>query len=300
MGAAEYSIAHVLRGYVNFEDVYQGEQTSTPVMLSPEPSGRDPEAQVSYDKLAAQYRANGGFGGGLTAADNGVSPFLVAGLPVPFGSMVTLLLPNLAGDNNLSPPPITYHVIWRMRSVSQFIQKRAPYHMAFDGVGQPDDGSQDVQPIGGVKFAGSSAVRKLIIASTEMIRYPQSAPASPDQWAEETMWGAGLVTQTTDPVDRPLFPGFGGQLAIGDVQQGYIMNGQGNFPVYVPYETRAMGDELLIAVTMDSGTWDFDTTNYIVSLLFGRAGYETGKPTVATPLKQNPTLGVYVLTGSGS
>jgi hypothetical protein len=300
---AEFSIAKIARGYTNFEDVYQGQAVDVPVFLSDKVSGKDDLALDSYGKLKAQYDRNGGFGGGLTAADNGISPFLVAGIPVPMGSLVSVLLPNVPGsfDGGVTPA-LTYHLIWRMRSVGKFRTDRAPYHLAFDGKGQSDDGSLDVGPVGAAKFAGASEIRQLIVGSQEVIRFPQT-PSS-GAWAEENLWALAQNTQVTTQLKRPLFPAFGGtEVAEGDIQQGYLKNGQGNFPLYVPYLTRAMGDELLVAVTAVSDpaatTWDFDGAHFNVSLAFGRAGYVTGKSQLATPLKPNPQIGVYVMTGVG-
>ena len=316
----EFGITKILRGYDDFEDVYQGQGIDNNVIwLSDRKDGKDPQAALAFKKLQAEVDANGGVIPplGLTSNDTGVNPWLQRGLPVPLGASIVMYLPYAQGYSvsgeaffNL---PLKYIVAWRNRSVSAQGLNRQPYHQAFDGLGQTDDGRLNALTATGAGthiFSGAATARRVIQAFWEPLRYAQAeppltgGPAIEDVW-ELTFRTAPDVAQTPLP---PLFPYLktltpAPNPTLGALGQGSLKNNN-TFPFYVPVSTKVKGDELLIGVTLDTSNispgagFNFDAGAYILSLAFGRAGYITGDPSIATPLVPNRQLGVYVTTGS--
>jgi hypothetical protein len=299
---AQYSFFQVLRAPENFEDLYQGQPPNIPIILSDQKSGKDPQAEESYQALIAQYRQQGGFGAGLTAANNRVDPFLIRGMAVPLGAMVTLLLPAGPTGGTEASLPFEYVFFWRLRSTRAYQAIGVPYHSPFDGLGQDDDGSAAINPAAVVKFDGVSEKRDLIVCAYEPLRYAQAEPTN--TIADQTLWPVKLSTRPSAPVvSNPIFPGFGGQTALGKFQQGVVKNGIGTLPNHNVHRMIALGDELVVLLLSGRGAGDavynFDSTDYFTSLFFGRAGYQVGDPNVATVGQPNKQLGAYLASGVG-
>ncbi len=299
---SDYGMFARLRGYTNFEDVYQGLSHAIPIVLSTQPSGKDPAAQASYERLIAELRANQNIfpTGGLTAADNGIDPFLVSGFPTTLGAYVSLQLPALPLGTDAT---FCYTLIWRVRSVEDYNEQGVNYHQAIPGLGLPDDGSTDVDPAG-VKYGGGAAVRKLLVAGYETVRYSQPQPVGQATPAAQYMFPLQLQGHgDTAPVLQPKFPGFRpGEFAFGQYEQGIALNASlATNVLMLNHRTIASGDELIVVVqpSIKTGTYDFDVDDYNLSLLFGRCGFATGFPMIAPFGKPIKNLGVYVTTGVG-
>lgn len=307
---ADFSIVTTLRGYKNFEDVYQGVSHSQLIYLSDRESGKDPESEEAYNRLSAELAANGGVvpPGGLTSNASGISPWLQRGIPVPLGGWIVLYLPYILSSEGGSA--LLYYIGWRNRSVEHFRETREPFHLAFDGLGQDDDGSlKEAQAVGGAPtaiFGGATAVRRLITGYWEPTRWapttePATGPTIFDDFQSVIRMNpqgtAGPLTPTPlfpylDPTKNPV---------SGDVMQGFLKNAPpgSNQLAYLPVPIRCKGDELILAVRCETdANYDFNSSDFLISLLFGRAGYTTGQPTLAAPLVPIPTLGAYMSTGS--
>lgn len=319
----EFGIVKVLRGYSDFEDQYQGKRIQGNVIwLSDRKDGKDPQAAVAFKKLQSEVDKNGGVipGGGLTSNDTAINPWFQRGLPVPLGSTVIVYLPYAAGVGTQGevtyPLPFQYVVAWRNRSSSVNALQRQPYHSAFDGLGEPDDGRNAAFTATGVAspiFSGQATARRVIQAFWDPLRYAQTEPAAGDLSVED-VWANSFRTNPSGDLtlapQPPLFPYFktvppAPNPTYGSLGQGAIKNNTlDRYPNYVPVSLKAKGDEMMIGVMMDTSatisipTFDFDNNAFLLSVFFGRSGYVTGNASLATPLKQNKSLGVFVTTGS--
>lgn len=299
---AQYSFFSVLRGPTNFEDLYQGQPPNIPIILSDSETGKDSQADESYERLLAQYRQQGGFVPPLDAANNRVDPFLIKGMSVPLGSMVTLLLPSGPTGTTQDSQAWEYVFLWRLRSTRAYQATGVPYHNKFDGLGQDDNGEYAINPQPLVKFGGIATKRDMIVCAYEPLRYAQPEPTN--TIADQTLWPVKLSTRPVVPVlGNPIFPGFGGQTALGKFQQGVVKDGLSTLPNHNVHRMIALGDELLVLLLSGRGAndpvYNFDRDDYYTSLFFGRAGYQLGVPTVATVGEPNKQLGAYLATGVG-
>ena len=323
----EFGITRILRGYSGFEDQYQGKNVFNNVIwLSDRKDGKDPQAAVAFKKLQAQVDKNGGVipGGGLTDNDTAINPWFQRGIPVPIGATIILYLPYSAASGSSGgtpyPLPFRYVVAWRNRSSSVNALARQPYHSAFDGLGQPDNGSNAALTATGISsniFSGAATARRVIQAFWEPLRYAQAEPAGGDISTED-VWANSFRTNPSSDLSLapqpPLFPYFktvppAPNPTYGSIGQGAIKNNTlDRYPNYVPISLKVKGDEMMIGVMLDTSfapvgpaiTFDFDANAYLLSLLFGRAGFVTGNAALAPPLVPNKSLGVFVTTGSSS
>ena len=325
----DFSITRTLRGYKDFEDVYQGvSSTQNVIWLSDRPSGKDPQAEVAFTKLQSEINSLSGVipPGGLVTNDTAISPWLQRGVPVPLGATIVVWLPyfqaNVPAFLVGRPNPMEYIVAWRTRSPSVYRQNRQPYHDGFDGIGQTDDGSgKNFQATGSATpiFTGTAKERRVIQGSWECLRYAQTEPTvGTDFIATEDVWSLKLSVAPTPGVQPlpPLFPYFKttapSSPVLGDITQGVLKNGGPGFfpfgttPLYVPVTMKCKGDELILGVKTlvppteldPTGALNFDSNAYFISLFFGRAGYQTGHPDIATPFVPNKRLGAHISTGT--
>ncbi len=129
----DFSMARILRGYTDFEDIYQDTDQKYPIYLSDRKSGKDPISEVAYGRISAQYRANAGTLP-LDNNDTGVDPWLQRGVPVPLGAQCALYFPYISSASTPSRG-YNYFLIWRVRSSSSYNQLRQPFHSPFNGAG---------------------------------------------------------------------------------------------------------------------------------------------------------------------
>ncbi len=289
---AQFGIARVLRPFPNFERTYQGQEITIPIAF---PGTLD-----------------------VNAGRLGVSPYLLAGIPVPLGGKVQLWFPAVVGHAGEGPNVFDYKymLIWRLRNIGDLERSsgQQPYHLRKEGAGAPD-----------TYLAPASPRRVVFPAATETVVYQQAEPSAVAPLI--TAPGAGLGNLRTDAIDVPsdqaddlsVFPtaalpflppgspSFANQFPIGSsnttplgaYQQGVLDPAQSNLAPYAlfrPYFTVAKGDELLIICfrnnsTETTTTWDFATVDREFSNLYGTDAY-------GTPHPPTEDLGIYVFTGS--
>lgn len=176
----DYSMGVVLRGYQNFEDIYQGMSRQYPIALSryqSDTSGRDATAKANYDILSPQLAAQGSIGPSADGpVDGATSPNLLAGEPCTYGANTTFFLPRTFGDDHY-----TYKIVWRTRTPAIFDQNGLPYHMP-EGDARYKDGNVNTEAGwkgGAPVFTGKAAQRAIIMSTTETVRLP-TTPSDTD------------------------------------------------------------------------------------------------------------------------
>lgn len=305
MSDAQYGFFKVLRGYENFEDIYQGLTVDANVIpLGTTKLGLDPEAADLLGKLRADYRAQGAYP--VDAPGNGISPFLMEGVPVPIGSTLKLWLPRITFAASRSTTRYFYLIAWRIRSAQAYERnQRSQFHSPFDGAGPSDDGSNDMDDsLGGAKLGSLASARRIMYSGWTSSRYAQTEPTSTGDFATQRVYPTKYTVDLSTPIYRTSYPG----IASGTVSYGNFSQGIYTDPTYadiapffdilnVPCE----GDELLICLGRENdgeaySTWDFTdaTQDQIVSRMFGRDGY-TNAQGKTVPLSE---FGVLVASGS--
>lgn len=254
-----FSIARLLRPYINYDDDYQGQTTMRPIMFT------EKGANEQGSPLDPQ------------AGKAGFAPDLIRGLPVPFGSRVVVWIPIFDAYR--------YIVAWRARNLYDYRTERMPYHVPKQGQGVPDTS------------VVANQARVPIPAAWQPILYEGAEPAhnsigTTSVYAGEHHINTGSIPQYGGvALDQPLVPGG----AEGKFQQGIadpgVFGETPNWPTFVPIEMFAAGDEMLIGcyreATQADPTWDFV------------AGPPAGRDyTFFTLFNATTDLGVYVLTGS--
>lgn len=276
---AQFSLADILRPFAGFEATYQGQPTATPVAF---PGTLDVDAAEGVP---------------------GFSPYLLAGLEVPFGAKVVLWFPVVTTGNTLDGPAYTdytYQIHWRLRNVADYRRRRKPYHLRRQTGGAQDTANTPV---------GMSPDRLIMPSALETVIYQRPEPASGTAGARAV--GNLRASSISVPGDGiPLVPGFGAPLLppgapvppagpppFGEMEQGITDPAQavlGTESLFRPYFTVAKGDELIItAVRTDQtvDTWEFSAEDLGFSNTYGT--------NVAGPTHSPFTeLGIYVLVGS--
>ena len=287
---AQFTLGSVLRPFDGFEAVYQGQVITVPIVF---PGTLDDDA-----------------------GKPGFSPYLLRGLPVPFGAKMALWFPAIVGLLDGVPTfDYKYVLTWRMRNVGDFQRRRLPYHLSKESYGAPDSWLAPSQPD-----------RFVLPTSTETVLYQQTEPAPTVGIVTAQGFGAGnLRSEAIDvPSDLgetqvtaglPLLPpnaapnfanGFplpgANKVPLGAFQQGIIDPAVSNlapYPLFRGYFTIAKGDELIISCyrnnVLESGTWDFSSVDQQFSNLYGTNAYP---PVGQMSHKPFPDLGVYVFAGS--
>jgi hypothetical protein len=257
---AQFTVARVLKPFEGFEDVYQGQDPFRPVAF---PGGRDPRA-----------------------GEDGFSPNLMRGHPVPLGSRILVWIPLAVTqrEGTTAIQRYNYSFVWRLRNVRDFRQDRRPYHYPRQSPGAPNDAG----PTPGPRF--------VIPACIDTVLYEQAEPIGPGvpavQRAYQQTYTIGLGYELAT---FPILPGG----ASGEYQQGVLnpidvgLVGAGG-AIFTPLWLDAMGDELIIIATrtdQGSGKWDFTATG--IDHAFSDV-YGTGNG--AHP--SYPDIGIYVFSGS--
>lgn len=309
MGEPQFAMKQTLRGYKNFEDIYQGQPIRYPIYLfaDRESQGRTKLAQQAWDSLRAEASKNPT--PPYSKNDTGYDPYLLDATSVPLGGNCLLWLPYIAGVGAGDPPatvPVHYDLEWQYTPVSRFRSERESFHDPEDRLGQQDTSVYD----------GPAAIRQLIVAARETVRFQQDEPIPGDMSnlygnAVQSLWPLSLRTHAAEQLlAGGLLPNFvpGGAAVQGHAQQGVFKNNPAfaGSSDYVVTDVVAKGDRMLIAVWRepfegldpDSDVYDFDTTDFLLSFFFGRCGFSTGQPTLATPLQPQEGLGVFLATGS--
>lgn len=287
---AQFTWAKVLRPFPNFEQVYQGQAGEIPIAF---PGTLDP-----------------------AAGSTGISPYLLGGLPTPFGAKVCLWIPQITGaeGEGVQGHHYVYLLHWRMRTIGDFERNTDQgWHLATQPNGAPD-----------TVLAPSPSARIVLPAATESIIYQDAQPAATSPFVAGIGPGIGNLrpqeiavpsdgTETLPTAGLPLLPpGSAPDFAnafpttapatrpLGAFQQG-ILNPNASdlapYSIYRPYFTIAKGDELIITCTRraeDDGStapWDFSTIDQEFSNVFGiNAVGPTHTPYTG--------VGIYMLVGA--
>ena len=264
MSKAQASMFTELRAPKGFTSLYQGLSADIPIVLSAFPSGLDPRAEEQFSRLKNEFSKNGGTYP-INTDGKGISPFLVAGTPVPLFSSVLLVIPaiNAGGD---STPAYRYALYWRIRSFATAASARNPFHGRNSTLGPTDDGQNRFDPpIGGPAWSGTAIQRFPIISGGDSLMYAQTEPTVTDAYALQNNYQ--VITVPDQPyVAPPRFRGFtSSQQALGEVSQGLTQNPSflTGAPKHVPTITRSFGDELVVLVFRESTdaapNWDFES-----------------------------------------
>lgn len=247
---SQISFPTILKPLPTFESVYQGVVATTFMAF---PGGLDPESA----KGTPGYASN-----------------LQGGIPVPYGSRLTIWLPYVPTGG--TPPVYEYRFIFRLRNVEDFRLRRQPYHLPDQQYGVPDTSS------------GAPVDRFVVVAGSQILAYEQGEPT-------------GLVNLDTERWS-PMGGLLQGAAPLGAAGQGLILS-QGvmdpatqpnyaNQPLFNIFRCDAEGDELVILCRRrDVDTdrfWDFGGPDATFADLYGTGG---GKH---SPI---PNLGIYVFTG---
>lgn len=304
-----YGIATTLRGYKDFEKVYQGQLLSycIPLVGPTSRSGRDPISDQAFTQLVGEASSKHTTSNLVNNA-TGMDPWLIGAQPCHPGTSLLLHLPMLSvaavkGEQVVSVPA-QYSILWRLRGADVLVNDRQ-YHAFMQ------DGRSSTSPVdagggtGGVTFAGPATRRTVIGAAVETFNYPQAYgdvtdPIVPTngtrvlmeavQYTCSTPIGISLTALlpnlvSTDPPVQGVF------------QQGILPSSVLNQPVnFHAVETSCKGDEYLVVLSFNpalydpDSTYDFTTTSRLVSAFFGQ---DLG----GTPAVPNPGLGVQALVG---
>lgn len=251
---AQFGIARILRPYAGFDapsgaGSYQGQASEIPIMLT--------EGGQALDDQAGQP---------------GYSPVLVRGLPVPYGSRVTIWVPLVAPKLESSAPTgYVWGVSWRLRNTFDFRQRRTPYHYPKQAAGVP--------------FGGSARV--VIPAASQSVVYNQSEPSSVFLPALQTCYAEAIQFQFSINLIAPLTPSG----AYGTIEQGLINPDPMREALTTTFqvaELQALGDEMLIGLYRPGTPWDFGA---------GKVDEQLSK-VLGSNYGTYPDIGVYVLAGT--
>jgi hypothetical protein len=172
-----------------------------------------------------------------------------------------------------------WSLIWRLRNIADFLRDRVPFH--FPVVFGPDDTT-----------GGGQEQRVILPAAYEPVvfnRPEQTTALNVDGERQTSIVHAQDFTAITTKMPGPLIKADG---TVGAVQQGVEDPGSiftATWPGFQLYETKAKGDELLIALWRDDGTtpnWSFQTVDAELSRVLGIGSGQA-----------YPSVGVYVMSG---
>lgn len=254
-----YGTLQILRPYADFEDVYQGVATTTPIMFTLGGAIRDPQA-------------------GLTGYD----PQLVKGLPIALGQRCLIWLPAMTPAAPSDADSYRWRFMWRYRNAHDYRTVRLPFHLAKQSAGVPDAGS----------------ARVVLPAAYVGAVYNPTEPTDPNVGVSASLRVQDISPRQgggTSSISRPL----NAVGVSGVVQQGVfdpaINTLFADLPAFIQYDLVATGDELLVGlwrtgVAPATANWGFQNlqSDRIVTLLFGDGSGQTF-----------PEIGVYVALGTG-
>lgn len=269
----QWTMVRSIRPFANFERVYQGALGTLP---------------ISFPGDLDQYAARGAVG---------YDPNLLGAVTVPLGSRVTIWIPQTIAFDAEDPvvnPLYQYQVIWRMRSLKDFIlgqgegqggqqiQSYSSYHLATSGFGQPEAVTSPAIP-SNQRYYLPGALRTVAFEQTE-----------PTDGTPSVIHLRGEYLQTVNnPIwVPPLTPQGNSAVWQQGAYVGSSNTAQGG-PAYMTFTMDAEGDELaILASKIDTDpTWDF-TTSSPGDLAFSNT---YGNNNGASP--QNKT-GILVTTGT--
>jgi hypothetical protein len=263
----QFSLQRVLKPFDGFEDTYQGKSGTAPIaMYAPDENGQRPPRDPDAGKP-------------------GFSPNLLRYFDVPMGALVAMWLPMAfyAEGDQVFTATYGYRVKWRMRNVTDYRNRRTPYHINQQFPGAPD--SSDV----------ANPQRLIIPAAYDNVELQQPTPlAGP---VEIKLRPREYVTPPSTEIldDLPLLPGG----LLGVHEQGIFdpsTFGPGadvvrNAMFFPPKFFLARGDQMIVEALKITNRvaepWDFGATG--ADLTFGKL-YGSDSPEGS---------GIYIFTGAG-
>ena len=273
---AQLGIVRILRPYVGFEAIYEGQSSVKPIMFT-EPTGDSTGGQM-LDPSAGQ---------------SGYNPWLVRGVPVSPGQRVVIWLPAIvATELEVGTEPYNFLIWWRYRNAFDYRNspERIPYHFP-----SQTPGVADTTPL----IAGP---RVVIPAAQQSVLFAEQEVA--------TVGGRSIFNLRANDVSprpgndpfifQPLIVDSSGATKNGVIQQGLldptvVGTPLADLPLYNSYDLIALGDELLIGAyrlgttNVNFANWNFVGgihTDILFSDLFGN-----GLGTAFT------NIGIYIQTG---
>lgn len=269
---AKQSFFTELRGPVGFESLYQGQSCTIPIILSTSETGLDQDAGAQFGRLKQVYSQNGKQYP-IVASGEGISPYLICGLPVPAMSTALIWIPAL--ETSVSNPAYQYQFIWRIRSFKTAGSRRRPFHGRNSRPGPEDSGQNNYIPaLGTAAWTGASALRYPILAAEDTLVYAQTEPTGGASAEANVYW-----LRNTPHINSDYVPPFvqsidGANFAYGQVSQGLLPNPTYGIPSHLPVTTMCKGDELCILVSRPAAgelsTWNFNGIDSSISSIYGR------------------------------
>jgi len=282
----QFSVAHVLRPFLNFESIYAGQAAEREICFFPPGPDRTPAA------LDPQV------------GSPGIDPKLMRYLPVPLGARILVYIPHcITWQDSIQSPILetnyAYTMHWRVRNLRDSVAAQKsdsspkPYH------------SQSYQGRPDTTAAAGQQARTVILSATRTVLVEQpEAAANQQQLQKLRRERVQLATSYTDSSALPLLP---------DGTEGVHMQGvldPGQFPaalqqiakssIYEPFEFICEGDELCIGANRadawgdDPNAWTFeglDAPDAPFSNIYGTN--VAGVAQLAAP-----GLGIYVFMGA--
>lgn len=265
---AQFSVAGVVKPFLGFEELYQGQPVSIPIAI---PGTLDQDA-----------------------GKTGFDPNLLSAIPVPFGSKVCLWLPTIfnATMGNLTVQPYRYTFVWRVRNLADFIRNRVAYQFPRQS---PGEGGQQVVP---------AAVNSIVYEQMP-VTFPTNRTAPlPSAFSAETRGIQRVVVESirfdSAVANAAISPNSTlGNILPGAYQQGLAAGQEGgnNSVSFNQLQMDALGNEFLILVDREfdaddpSNTWNFQ---------FGQRdnGFSRFFGTNDGSRNVIRDMGIYVFTGS--
>lgn len=271
---AQLTLAKILKPFTNFEATYQGQDSSVPIaFFAPDDKGnrdpRDPDAGRA-----------------------GFDPNLLRYVDVPLGSRILLWIPAaiVAVTDNIAQTNYLYTVYWRMRTPTDYRNRRTPFHLTRQFPGQIDN------------TAVPPERRVLIPAATRSVIINQTEAAGSNTQVQNLRREAIQILTTLSGLQPysqlPLLPGGvqgAHQQGVFDPATFSIAFRENAFKaLFVPVWFDCEGDQMLVCAEREAlSPWDFAAggTDAPFSNIYGT---NVAGPT-HPPFED---LGIYMFTGT--
>jgi hypothetical protein len=266
---AQYTLATVMRPFDNFEPVYQDQSSQRPIAFyAPDADGKRPALDPDAGRA-------------------GFAPNLLRYVPVPLGAKVLVWVPNTPapGPGFEVLVPYTYTVYWRLRTVTDYRNRRSPYHLSQQFPGQVDTSVTPSEP----RFVLPAATRTVILHQPESIG---TAAQINHLRREELEFGIASANAGF----LPFLPDGSNGIHQQGVTDPAIFSTpeQAGVAFFAPFVFDAQGDEMLIVATRSTefgANWNFNSSDAGFSNVYGINARGPTHPPI-------PDLGIYVMTGS--
>lgn len=273
---AQYTLAKILKPLPNFEDIFQGANAEVGVAFFEGDNGRDDDA-----------------------GEPGFDPDLLRYVDVPLGSRILVWIPQVYSPGDPPAQPVyRYRFKWRLRNVTDYRNRRIPFHVGRQFPGE-DDTTDAANPQRLIIPAGTNTVIVNQAEETDALN-----PTQKENVRREALNViASVIDDDYGAGGRTLLPTAAGGTTIGVDQQGIVdpaafapLTDIPTVPGFVPFFFDCMGDQLLIEAARNTAetagaTWDFSGVDAPFSNIYGT--------NVAGPVHDRfEGVGIYLLTGT--